>query len=119
VELNQGDLRAARAPLAESLALYRGTGKLLGIAECLESLAGLAAAERRFTRAGRCLGAAEALRETMGAPLPPSERAEYDRTLRAVRGGCGGEAFAAAWAEGRAMPLEQAVCVALEAEPGG
>jgi predicted ATPase/DNA-binding SARP family transcriptional activator len=119
VELNQRDLRAARPLLTESLALYRGTGKRLGIAECLESLAGLAAAERRFTRAARCLGAAEALRETMDAPLPPPERAEYDRTLRAVRGGCGDEAFASTWAAGRAMSLDQAVCVALEAEPGG
>jgi hypothetical protein len=115
----QGDLRAARTLLAESLGLYRGTGKLLGIAECLESLARLAAAERRFTRAAQCLGAAEVLRETMGAPLPPPERAEYDRTLSAMRSGCSEEAFAGAWSEGRAMSLEQAVSVALEVEAGG
>jgi hypothetical protein len=42
-------------------------------------------------------------------------RQEYDRTLVAVRAQLSVEAFAAAWAEGQAMTLEQAISYALEA----
>jgi DNA-binding NarL/FixJ family response regulator len=42
-------------------------------------------------------------------------RAEYDASLAAARSALGVGDFAAAWAEGRAMPLEQAVADALEA----
>jgi hypothetical protein len=53
----------------------------------------------------------------MGAPLPPPERAECARTVTAIRPGCSDEAFAAAWTEGRAMSLEQAVAYALQHTP--
>lgn len=86
----------------------------MGIAECLESLASLAAANRQPQRAARDLGAAEALRETMGAPLPRPECAEYDRTVTAIRAACGDKAFVAAWEAGRTMTIEQAVATALE-----
>ena|SRR3989442_10196329 len=46
--------------------------------------------------------------------LDPNERAEYERHAASARAALGEEAFAAAWAEGRAMPLERAVRVALE-----
>jgi tetratricopeptide (TPR) repeat protein len=116
VELRQGDLRAARALLAESLTLWRGIGRLMGIAECLESLAGLWALEEQPERAARCLGAAEAIREARGVPLPPSEHAEHDRITRIIRDRCSTEVFAAAWAEGRALTVEQAVAEALRTE---
>jgi hypothetical protein len=38
----------------------------------LEDLAGVAAQRGDFERAARLWGAAEALRETIGAPLPPN-----------------------------------------------
>ena len=53
-------------------------------------------------------GAAEALRETIGTPLPPVERDTYERSVAAVRTQLGEKAFATAWAEGRAMTPEQA-----------
>jgi hypothetical protein len=60
------------------------------------------------------LGAAEALREAMGTPIPPADRAEHEHNVVDVRAALDGESFAAAWAAGRAMSLEEAVCVALE-----
>jgi hypothetical protein len=51
-----------------------------------------------------------------GAPLAPVYRAEYEQHVAAVRGALGETAFVAAWVEGRAMPLEQVVRYALEAE---
>jgi hypothetical protein len=82
----------------------------------LEGLAALAAAQAQPERAARLFGTAEGLREAMGAPLPPAERAEHDRSVAAVRTTLGEEAFAAAWAEGRAMSRDQAVAFALTEE---
>jgi non-specific serine/threonine protein kinase len=115
-EIYRGDLEAARTLLAESVTLYQVAGRSLGVAECLESLASLATAEGEPLRAARCLGAAEALRDAAGAPLPPSERPEYVAIITAIRAGCSEEMFAAAWTEGRAMSLEEALREALAEE---
>ena len=57
----------------------------------------------------RLCGATAALREDTGWPLPPSKRAEHDRTVAAARAALGEDAFTAAWAKGRALPLEEAI----------
>jgi hypothetical protein len=70
-------------------------------------LPGIAAAAKLF-------GAAEAVRDALGTPLPPVDQADHDRCLAAVRAALGEDAFAAARAAGHAMDLEQAVAHALE-----
>ena len=65
-------------------------------------------------RACRLFGAAEALREAGGWPLAPAHRPEYEHQVAAVRDTLGETAFAAAWAQGRALPLERALALALE-----
>ncbi len=73
---------------------------------------------RRFALgAARLLGAAAGLRKTIGAPLSPPDRAENERSVEAVRAALGEAAFAAAWAKGGTMELEQAIRYALEAQP--
>jgi DNA-binding NarL/FixJ family response regulator len=57
----------------------------------------------------RLWGAVEVLREAAGIPLSPIERADYERAIAAARTRLGEQAFAAAWAEGRAMTPEQAL----------
>jgi predicted ATPase len=111
----QGDHRRATALHLESLALAREMGQKREIAEYLEGLAGLAA-EQEPDRAARLFGAAELVRQEIGAPLPPSEREDYERDVTAARSRLSDEAFAAEWAAGRAMPLEQAVSFALADE---
>jgi hypothetical protein len=64
-------------------------------------------------KAGRLWGAATAVRAGIGAPLAPGERALQERSLAPVRAACGEEAFAAAWAAGAALSLEQALAEAL------
>jgi len=64
-------------------------------------------------RAPRLFAAAEALRDAMGVPIPPYGREEYDPHIAALRHALGDDAFAVAWAEGRAMTLEEAVQEAL------
>jgi DNA-binding NarL/FixJ family response regulator len=59
--------------------------------------------------AARLWGAAEGLRDVIGAPLPPVYHADYDRSVAAIRSSLGEKSFAAAWAEGRTMTPEQAL----------
>ena len=66
------------------------------------------------TRAARLLGAVEAFCASSGSPLHSYARLKYDRVVAAVRAQLDEAAFEAAWAEGRAMSLEQAVAYALE-----
>jgi hypothetical protein len=58
-------------------------------------------------------GAAAALRESAGAPVDSRRRADYERQVADARTLLEATAFAAAWEEGRAMPLDEAVRVAL------
>ncbi len=54
------------------------------------------------------------MREASRISLQPLRRAEYDRAVEGIRAQLDEAAFAAAWAHGRAMPLEQAIAQALE-----
>jgi predicted ATPase/DNA-binding NarL/FixJ family response regulator len=115
----QGDAAGATERLRESLALRHEMGERLGIAECLETLAavviGAGQPKPSARRAARQLGAAEALRETIGAPVPPVARPDHEATMQAARATMGEGAFAAAWAAGKALSIEQAVAEALDA----
>jgi predicted ATPase/DNA-binding XRE family transcriptional regulator len=103
----------ARAIHQESLELCRKLGSQRGIALCLEKLAGIAAERGQPERAARLLGAAEALRQASQAPMGAPDHADYERFVAAARAGLDERAFAATWAEGRAMTLEQAITCAL------
>ncbi len=79
---------------------------------CLEGMAQLAVAEQEPRRAARLFGAAENHREAHGLILPPADQPDYD-SVPSLREALGEEAFATAWAEGRAMTIERAVEYAL------
>jgi hypothetical protein len=61
-------------------------------------------------------GAAKGLIEALDEHLAPSDQADYEHYVSTVRAGMGDKAHAAAWAEGRAMTLEQAIEYALAAD---
>jgi hypothetical protein len=81
---------------------------------CLEVMGMLLAAKGRAHEAVERLGMAQALREELGAPMHPVERTDYERAVSAARTSLGEEAFARAWAEGGARPLEQVINDALK-----
>ena len=112
----QGDYASARGYHEESLTIRREIGDRQGIAKSLEAFAGLAADQENPERAARLWGAAEALREEIGSPLAPNDREAYEREVAQARQVLGEAAFAAAWEEGRAMTMEQAVEYALGEE---
>jgi predicted ATPase len=113
VARDQGDYTAARSLHEESLAICRELGDKLGIAYLLEGFVALAAAQGQPGRALRLAGAAAALREAIGAPLPPTYQAEFERHLETARQALGEEASATALAAGWAMTMEQAIEYAL------
>jgi class 3 adenylate cyclase len=65
-------------------------------------------------RAARLWGAAERLQQVIGCKPAPTARATYERALAQARAQLGEAAFAAAWAFGRALTLEQAITAALD-----
>lgn len=111
-----GRAEQARPLLEEGLALCRGLGNKAIIAEYLEGLAGVAGLQGHPRAAARLFGAAEVLRETVHAPLSPAERPNYEQIVAMACGTLDEVALKQAWAEGRAMTLEQAIAYALGAE---
>ena len=104
----------AMAMLQESLHLHHELGDRWRIASVLESLGGLAATLMQPEKSAWLFAAAEALRETVGTPLPPVEREDHDRHVANLRVTLGKELLTTLWAEGRAMPMEQIIACALE-----
>ena len=113
---DQGD--AARAD-----ALYRqampapepGSGDIpptASTATWLEGLGAVTVADGRAERAARLLGAADALRQAIGTPLPAHEAADRNDSVAACSAALGEDRFRAAFAEGRALPLADAVRLA-------
>jgi DNA-binding NarL/FixJ family response regulator len=109
------DYKQAMDLFEESLVLFQHLGSTRGIIDCLAALAGVFGAEKKPERAVRLFGATEALHESIHAGLAASyaDRIEYDRFIAVVRSQLDEDAFASAWAAGRAMTLEQAVNYAL------
>jgi predicted ATPase/class 3 adenylate cyclase len=112
IAFRQGNLEEAVEKHKESLVLFQELGEKLGIIQALERLGSVAVASAP-TRAARLLGAATSVRETIGAPLPPYDRAEHDTAVDQVRALLDLADFSAAWADGRAMTLDQAIEYAL------
>jgi len=118
VALLRGDSERARALYAESIRAQREIGAKVTAPENLLGLACVAAARGETERAARLFGASEALPEAMGAPLEPGEIALQEPYLSAARSQLDERSWQEAWAEGRAMTLEDAISYALE-EAGG
>ncbi|MDQ3699908.1 MAG: tetratricopeptide repeat protein, partial [Chloroflexota bacterium] len=115
--LDRGDRATAGARYTACLALWDEVGDRGGMAYALEGLAGLAAAGADWARALRLAGAAATLRDTLGLPLSPPERAQLERRLRSARRALG-PAATVAWDEGRALLPGQALAYARHGEPG-
>lgn len=114
---SRGDYAASRAQFKEGLAISRDLGDRWGIVHVLAGFAALAAAEAQPERALCLASAMAALREVLDVPLWPADRDGPERWLKIARRALPEAAQAKAWAEGRAMSLEQAVEYALDEPP--
>ena len=111
--IRRGDFSLGRAYFLESLGVQREVENKQGIAECLFGLAVLAAWEatemEACQRAARQFGAAQAYLDLISVPLSPADRLEIEQATEIVRTSITPEDFSAAWEEGRAWRLEQAI----------
>lgn len=113
----EGDYATARARYEESLMIFRALESRWGIAYCLDGFALVCAGENDTRKAVVVFGAATALRERLGAPLPPTEQAEQNREMEKARLTLDAIIFSTAYEQGRAMSCEQAADYALSDAP--
>ena len=125
----QGDLAGAQQEVEESLAVSQQSATPVMIGPCLVWLGIILVARGQPTGAARLWGAADRVGEAAGmtgqqlfdlpiiGELDPAARAYYAQAESTARAHLGEAAFAAAWAEGRALTPEQAVAKAAAEAP--
>ncbi|MEW9555084.1 BTAD domain-containing putative transcriptional regulator [Nonomuraea sp. NPDC050783] len=113
----RGDAARAADHQLRGLDVARSIGEPRAMALSFEGLAGAAAlsssrdADRAET-ATLLLGAADAARRSVGAPLPPAERGDVDRIMAATRAVLGEAAHAEAFLRGTKLTSQEAAHLA-------
>jgi hypothetical protein len=107
-----GDVEGARPLLRDGLSAARELGQIQGFIYGFANL-GAAYARDDPLRAARLLGRAEALCEETASDLEPLESRVRDKAKAELRARLGEEAYAAAYAAGRALTLGDALALAL------
>jgi non-specific serine/threonine protein kinase len=118
----RGDPDSATSYAIEGLLLqHRQTYDALGarLAGCVELLGGLACMQGQVERAARLFGAAAAVRNNSGVPMPRISQAACERDLATARGQLGSRRFDAAWAAGTEMTVGELVEYASDASNDG
>jgi hypothetical protein len=93
--------------------VFQEAGDMIGIAAYLESMAEVVGLEGQPERLVRLFGAVASLRIRFGGAPYSAEQVTHDRQLLAACAQLDEATYAAAWAEGQAMMLEQAIAYAL------
>lgn len=109
VKRTLGQVLPAFELLMEGLELFRALGLKLGMASAIEELGAASAVRGDGLQAAMLFSTAHALREGMGAPLPPVDRAAYEAVVAASSAQLGETAFAEAWAQAAARPFQEVV----------
>jgi tetratricopeptide (TPR) repeat protein len=113
VSLHQRDVQRARALFVEALSVFKSVNEQTNISECLAGLAAVVMAEGQPARGACLFSAARALLLVTGAVLEPVDVAEHEHLTLALHTQLDGATFDAAWAEGQAMTMKQAIAYAL------
>jgi tetratricopeptide (TPR) repeat protein len=114
----EGDLGLAKALLIEGVTLARQLKYQPGILCSLLGFAGVLAVEKQARRAAQLLAVYATHIESGDMryvrDINPADEAQYQHNLARAREQLDEDAFNAAWEDGRAMTLEQAIESALE-----
>lgn len=116
---DQKNFDLAHSLYHESMRMFQELDHKRGIARLLECFACCAADQLAPERSLRLAGAAAALRQTIGAPLPPREQVKLERVLEPSRLALTNEARANVWLEGWALSVGNAVEEALTPNSAG
>ena len=116
LHLAQRNYPKARTAYEEGFQRAMAIGDQMLVASCLEGVAATVVAQAGEEGAvplalwaTRLWGAAARLREAIGAPVPPVQRAMYEHSLAQARARVSEQAFRSAWDKGRSMTPEEAV----------
>ncbi len=104
----RGDYRLAQALLVESLQLQWGERNRFGMVGSLRGLGQTCMRTGELETAGFLFGAAEGLRDAVGAPALKL-RPRYQQSVDRLRKELGEQRLAALWESGRTMPLAELV----------
>ena len=104
-----GDTSRAEQLHHEALHLQHRQNLRLGIVESLEALAALASDHESPAEAARLFGAADGLRLSIGMVRSPAEQTGYDDDLCSAHAQLAGDEFDAAWSQGAALSMDDAV----------
>jgi predicted ATPase/DNA-binding CsgD family transcriptional regulator len=113
VEIAQGELDAADRDAYDALDLAARLGGDLVVPFALDCLATAAAQSDNHLLAARLFGAADAARQQMGMVRFKILDEGDEATVAALRDTLGANAFEAAWAEGSALSIPEAIAYAL------
>jgi predicted ATPase/DNA-binding CsgD family transcriptional regulator len=102
------DLGRAAEMLLESLRLHRGLGDRWRTVSVIEELGGALLLRAEPNLAATLLGAAEAARERLDAPVPTAERPDLERARRVLRRALPAGELHTAWERGHALTLDDA-----------
>jgi DNA-binding CsgD family transcriptional regulator len=108
-----GHISRAAELFRDSLIQSRELDSKTGISISLTGLAGIAAGSGEAALAARLLGAAEALRYSVGAVADEVDLAEFHRAVGAARERVGEQPFEASWKAGSEAPLDDTIDRAL------
>jgi predicted ATPase/DNA-binding SARP family transcriptional activator len=111
--LHHGDIERAVSLHRSALEIRRGLGTKREIAFSLSSFGWICAVRGMPEDAARMWGSESALREEIRAPAPDQETRDFALRHASAREACGPEKFGAAWNEGRAMTIIEAMEYAL------
>jgi predicted ATPase/DNA-binding SARP family transcriptional activator len=108
-----GNFGEATSLLAESLGIARALGDTHGIAECLETFAGLSASTGAAARAATLFGASDATRASIGARRQPDHEILYERWLARTLADLETNTYSKLYEDGRALSPDAACELAL------
>ncbi len=112
--LDKGEVTDACARFRQSLVGNAKAGDRQAVAACFCAFGGVAITLGDFERAAKLLAAAMALSETIHTPLMTDDRERYERYVAEVSAKLNDATLKSAWAEGRAMTMQQAIEYALQ-----
>jgi predicted ATPase/DNA-binding CsgD family transcriptional regulator len=114
-DMLSGDARQAGVNFLGALQIRLELGDRRGVVESVEGVASVAASLGQPPVAATLFGAASALREQIGAPMPAPDRPRHEKLVESVRRSLPLAAFSSNWKTGTGLSLPEAADLALAA----
>jgi predicted ATPase/class 3 adenylate cyclase/DNA-binding CsgD family transcriptional regulator len=109
IKIAQGQLEEAEQDAYEALGVAESIGACLSVPDIFDCLATLACGASDHREAARLFGATESMRRQMGAARFKVYDAGYAAAVEDLREALGDNDFEAAWAEGAALSIDEAI----------